>query len=232
MQRHIASIWDKGTKKMRSKTEDAVITIIETYFLRLKKSRNALPQCTVTRSLGSILRMATRRLVSTKGLRQVSSARAHGGQAMDHGRAWRGRPSVGTGHREGICRKQTSTIKRSLLFWNGGSTSSKSVHLPIEYKLTLTFFFSFPTIDFDHCAGSEIGIQGSFTEFNLGDSRVSQFVKIFVQIRGKMQQFKLLRWEKQEKKKKYLYTFLSHLFVRKRKCLSFWWQSNCEDWKF
>ena len=43
-----------------------------------QKSRNASPQSTVTRSLGSFLRMTTRRLVSTKGLRRVSSARAHG----------------------------------------------------------------------------------------------------------------------------------------------------------
>ena len=43
-----------------------------------QKSRNTLPQSTVTWSLGSFLRMTTRRPVSTKGLRRVSSARAHG----------------------------------------------------------------------------------------------------------------------------------------------------------
>ena len=43
-----------------------------------QKSRNASPPSTVTRLLGSFLRMTTRRHVSTKGLRRVSSARAHG----------------------------------------------------------------------------------------------------------------------------------------------------------
>ena len=43
-----------------------------------QKSRNASPQSTVARSLGSFLRMTTKRTVSTKGLLQVCSARAHG----------------------------------------------------------------------------------------------------------------------------------------------------------
>ena len=43
-----------------------------------QKSRNASPQSTVTRSLGSFFRMTMRRPISTKGLCRVSSARAHG----------------------------------------------------------------------------------------------------------------------------------------------------------
>ena len=42
------------------------------------KSRNALPQSTVTPSLESFLRMTTRCPVSTKGLHRVCCARAHG----------------------------------------------------------------------------------------------------------------------------------------------------------
>ena len=51
------------------------------YFLHLKKSGNALPQSTVTRSVAEEFPAdddKTRRPVSTKGLHQVSSARAHG----------------------------------------------------------------------------------------------------------------------------------------------------------
>ena len=48
------------------------------YFLCFKKSSNALPKSTVTRSLGSFLRMMKGHPLSTKVLRQVSSARAHG----------------------------------------------------------------------------------------------------------------------------------------------------------
>ena len=48
------------------------------YPLHFKKVGNALPKSTVTWSLGSFLPMTTRCPVSTKGLRQVSSARAHG----------------------------------------------------------------------------------------------------------------------------------------------------------
>ena len=77
------------------------------------KSRYALPQSTVTRSLVSFLRMTMRRPVPTKGLRRVSSARAHG-----HGpwQTWQGGPFVGTGRGGGIYRKQTSPIKRSYSF--------------------------------------------------------------------------------------------------------------------
>jgi len=58
------------------------------------KSRDTSPKSKVTRSLGSFLRITTRRLVSTKGPSRVSSARAHGRWAMGHGRADEAGPSL------------------------------------------------------------------------------------------------------------------------------------------
>ena len=94
--------------------------LIHIYFLLppFQKSRNASPQSTVTGSLGSFLRMTTRRPFSMKGQRLVSSARAHGHWPWQ---SWWGGPFVGTGRQGGICWKQTGPIKHSYFFWNGGS---------------------------------------------------------------------------------------------------------------
>ena len=67
-----------GTKLDPQERERHETAQVRSYFLRVKKNRTALPQSMVTRSLGSFLRMTTRRVVSTKGLNRVSSGRAHG----------------------------------------------------------------------------------------------------------------------------------------------------------
>ena len=71
-----------------------------------QKSRNASPKSTVTRLLGSFLRMTTRRPVPMKGLRLVSSAMAHGLPAMAV--LTRRRSFVGTGRLVLIRRKLPS----------------------------------------------------------------------------------------------------------------------------
>ena len=58
------------------------------------KSRNTLTKSSVTQLLRSFLRMTARCPVSEKGLRRVSSARAHGRQNVDPGRADKAGPSL------------------------------------------------------------------------------------------------------------------------------------------
>ena len=73
-EKFIANSVEEMVGPLKALTEKVSFFILPPF----KKSRKAVPLSTVTQLLGSFLRMTTRCPVPTKGLRRVSSARAHG----------------------------------------------------------------------------------------------------------------------------------------------------------